>query len=261
MNCFRQARMVLVWFRKGEDKTLLGTGFAVSRAAAYRYIAEAIAVLSAQAPDLHTALQRVAADGWSHVILDGKLFAIDRLAEATGSVKGEQIDAWYSGKHRDFGANIQAIMRPDGLSIWTSDAAPGHLHDFTCAQLHDIIGALYWAASQLDLPTLADSIGCGGGCGAGTGPRDHGVSTVSDHEGRPCPRCRLAARNRSASEDDEHDRRAPGRPTVPGGTAAGSGSRPRRCRPSVPAVGAPGPACGVPAGGLRGPRGSASARR
>ncbi|MET8364531.1 transposase family protein [Micromonospora sp. NPDC005194] len=70
MTCFRQALMALVWFRKGGDKTLLGAGFAVSRAAAYRYIAETITVLSAQAPDLHTALRRVADEGWSHVILD-----------------------------------------------------------------------------------------------------------------------------------------------------------------------------------------------
>ncbi|WP_239134565.1 transposase family protein [Rugosimonospora africana] len=122
----------------------------------------------AQAPDLHDALERAAADGWSHVILDGKLFATDRLAETTTSVKGEQIDAWYSGKHRDFGANIQAIMRPDGLPIWTSPAAPGHLHDWSCAQLHDIPGALYWAASQLHLPALADT----GYEGAG-----HGIHT------------------------------------------------------------------------------------
>lgn len=157
LTCFRQALMVLVWFRKNEDKTLLGAGFAVSRATAYRYVAEAITVLCEQAADLHSALQRVADEGWSHVILDGKLFATDRLAETTTSVKGETIDAWYSGKHRDFGANIQAIMRPDGLPIWTSDALPGHLHDLTCAHHHDITAALYWAASQLDLPTLADS--------------------------------------------------------------------------------------------------------
>src|SRR5258705_13294721 len=55
--------MVLVWFRKGEDKTLLGAGFGVSRATAYRYVAEAITVLAAQAPDLHTALRRVARRG------------------------------------------------------------------------------------------------------------------------------------------------------------------------------------------------------
>lgn len=125
LTCWYQAFLVLVWFRKNEDKTLLGAGFGVSRATAYRYVAEAIKVLTAQAPDLRDALTRVAADGWSHVILDGKLFHTDRLTETTTSVKGEQIDAWYSGKHRDFGANIQAIMRPDGLPIWTSDASVG----------------------------------------------------------------------------------------------------------------------------------------
>jgi hypothetical protein len=156
LTCFYQAILVLVWFRKGEDKTTLGTRFGVSRATTYRYITEAVQVLAAQTPTLHDALRRVAADGWSHVILDGKLFDTDRVTETTTSVKGKTIDAWYSGKHRDFGANIQAIMRPDGLPIWTSEAMPGHLHDLTCAQQLDITGALYWAASELNLPTLAD---------------------------------------------------------------------------------------------------------
>lgn len=98
--------MVLVWFRKGEDRALLGAGFGLSRATAYRYLAEGIKVLTAQPPDLHAALRRVADEGWSHVILGGKLFGTDRLAEATTSVKGKPIDAWYSGKHREFGANI-----------------------------------------------------------------------------------------------------------------------------------------------------------
>lgn len=157
LTCFYQAILILVWFRKGGDKTLLGTGFGVSRATAYRYVAEGIRVLTAQAPELHAALRRVADEGWSPVILDGKLFATDRLTETTTSIKGQRIDAWYSGKHRDFGANIQAVMRPDGLPVWTSEAMPGHLHDLSCAQLHVITGALYWAAARLHLPTLADS--------------------------------------------------------------------------------------------------------
>jgi hypothetical protein len=184
LTCWYQA-LVLVWFRKNEDTTLLGAGFGVSRATAYRYVAEGITVLLAQAPDLHDALQRVAADGWSHVILDGKLFATDRLAETTTSVKGKQTDAWYSGKHRDFGANIQAIMRPDGLPIWTSPAAPGHLHDWSCAQRHDIPGALYCAASQPHLPTLADT----GYEGAG-----HGVHTPDK---QPADGTALAPDNRA----------------------------------------------------------------
>jgi DDE superfamily endonuclease/Helix-turn-helix of DDE superfamily endonuclease len=168
LTCHYQAILVLAWFRKGEDKALLGAGFGVSRATAYRYIAEGIKVLTAQAPDLHATLQRVADEGWSHVILDGKLFTTDRVAETTTSVTGDTIDAWYSGKHRDFGANIQAIIRPDGLPVWTSDAAPGHLHDLTCAQLYGVTAALYWAASQLQLPTLADAGYAGTGAGIHT---------------------------------------------------------------------------------------------
>jgi len=185
LTCWYQALLVLVWFRKGEDKSLLGAGFEVSRATAYRYVAEGIKVLTAEAPDLHAALRRVADDGWSYVILDGKLFPTDGLAELTTSVKGDTIDVWYSGKHRDFGANIQAVMRPDGLPIWTSDAMPGHLHDLTCAQLHDVIGALHWAASQLYLPTLADS----GYEGAG-----HGIHTPIK---QPTDGSRLAVDNRA----------------------------------------------------------------
>ncbi|WP_223884194.1 helix-turn-helix domain-containing protein [Micromonospora craniellae] len=83
LTCFYQALMVLVWFRKGEDMTLLAAGFGISRATAYRYRDEGITVLAAQAADLHTALRRAAADGWSHVILDGKLFDCDRLTETT----------------------------------------------------------------------------------------------------------------------------------------------------------------------------------
>jgi hypothetical protein len=91
------------------------------------------------------------------VILDGKLFDCDRLTETTLSVKGETIDAWYSGKHRDFGANVQAVMRPDGLPIWTSEALPGHLHDTSCARVLGVTAALNWSAAELDLPALADS--------------------------------------------------------------------------------------------------------
>lgn len=137
---------------QGRGQDAAGAGFGVSRATAYRYVAEGVAVLAAQAPGLHEALRRVADDGWSHVILDGKLFDCDRLTETALSVKGETIDAWYSGKQRDFGGNVQAVMRPDGLPVWTSQAMPGHLHDLTCAQLLGVTAALNWSAAELGLP-------------------------------------------------------------------------------------------------------------
>jgi hypothetical protein len=188
LTCFKQALLVLVWFRKGEDVTLLGAGFGVSRATAYRYLAEGVAVLAAQAQDLHTALRRVADDGWSYVILDGKLFDCDRVAETTLSVKGDTIDAWYSGKHRDFGGNVQAVMRPDGLPVWTSEAMPGHLHDLTCAQQQGITAALNWSASELDLPALADS---------GYESAGHGIKTPIK---QPTDGQRLAPDNRAYNQ-------------------------------------------------------------
>lgn len=165
LTCWEQALLVLAWFRNQGDIALVGAGFGVSRATAYRYRDEVIDVLAAQAPDLHDALEQVADQGWSHVVLDGKVFRTDRCAETTTSTEGETINAWYSGKHRVPGGNVQAVMRPDGLPIWVSDVLPGHCHDLTCARTGGVLAALYWSASQLGLPTLAD----GGYDGAGQG--------------------------------------------------------------------------------------------
>src|SRR3954469_10915711 len=185
LTCFYQALLVLVWFRTGEDVALLGAGFGISRATAYRYRDEGVAVLAAKASDLHTALRRVGAGGWAYRELDGKLFDCDRLTETTLSVKDETIDAWYSVKHRDFGANIQAIMRPDGLPIWTSEAMPGHLHDMTSARALGVTAALNWCAGDLDLPAWADS----GYEGAG-----HGIKAPVK---QPTDGSRLAVDNRA----------------------------------------------------------------
>jgi hypothetical protein len=73
LTCFRQALLVLVWMRTKGEVEVIGAGFGVPRATAYRYRDEALTVLAAQAPDLHEALQEVAEQGWSHVVLDGKL--------------------------------------------------------------------------------------------------------------------------------------------------------------------------------------------
>lgn len=166
LTCWRQALFVLVWLRKREDLTVLGAGFGISRATAYRYRDEALAVLAAQAPDLTEALDRVRDEGWAYVILDGKLVDTDRCQAKTISRKGEQIDVWYSGKKRDFAGNIQAVMRPDGLPIWVSGVEPGSVHDLTAAHEH-ALGALYAAAAR-GLPTLADPAYRGAGIGIHT---------------------------------------------------------------------------------------------
>ncbi|MEV4115469.1 transposase family protein [Nonomuraea sp. NPDC049695] len=152
---FWQAVLVLRWFRGESDIPKLGRDHRVSRATAYRYIAERIDVLAAQAPDLHEALDRAQDDGLAHVILDGTLIPIDRCAEQALSVKGEPIDAWHSGKAHQHAGNLQALSAPSGLPLWIAEVEPGSVHDLTAARAH-VLGALY-AAAAAGLPTLAGS--------------------------------------------------------------------------------------------------------
>ena len=72
------------------------------------------------------------------VILDGTLLR-DRpgrhgLRAATG--------AFYSGKHKCHGVNVQVIADPAGRLVWISPALPGARHDMGAAREHGIIDAL-----------------------------------------------------------------------------------------------------------------------
>jgi hypothetical protein len=86
-----------------------------------------------QAPDLREALERARDEGFSHVILDGKIVPADRCREKTISVRGEVIDLRYSGKAHVHSGNIQAVLAPDGFPLWASPAEPGPVHDITAA--------------------------------------------------------------------------------------------------------------------------------
>jgi hypothetical protein len=165
LTCYKQAMFVLAWFRDRPDVERLGVGFGLSRATAYRYRDEGIAVLSAQCPTLHEALERAKAEGLPHLILDGKIVDCDRVRETKTSRKGKDIDAWYAGKTHDFGGLIQALMDPQGIPRWVSEVLPGSVHDITAAR-ELVFAAL--APYVNGLPVLAD----GGYAGAG-----HGIYT------------------------------------------------------------------------------------
>jgi hypothetical protein len=100
LTCFWQALLGLRWFRDRTTADALARDHGISRATAYRYLDEVIGVLAAQAPGLAEALERARDQGFSHVILDGKIIACDRCKEPAISVKGEAIDLWYPGKGR-----------------------------------------------------------------------------------------------------------------------------------------------------------------
>ena len=67
---FHQARFALAWFRDRCDVERLGSGFGLSRATAYRYLDEALCVLSDQAPNLQEALERAREDELAYLILE-----------------------------------------------------------------------------------------------------------------------------------------------------------------------------------------------
>jgi DDE superfamily endonuclease len=163
LTCFWEAVLGLRWFRDRTAPDALARDHSISRATAYRYIDEVIAVLADQAPDLHQALERAQDEGLPHVILDGKIVPSDRCKEPAVSVKGEVIDLWYSGKAHTHGGNIQAVCAPDGFPLWVSQAEPGSVHDITAARAH-ALPALYRAAAA-GLPTLADPGYDGAGIG------------------------------------------------------------------------------------------------
>lgn len=183
LTCFWQAVLGLRWFRQNIDVTALARDHGISRATGYRYLDEVITVLAEHAPDLHEALQRAKDEDMAHVILDGKVFSADRYGEKTTSVKGNQIDLWYSGKAHEFGGNMQALSAPNGFPPWVSDVEAGSVHDLTAAREH-VLGALYWVASALGLPTLADSGYDGAGIGVHTPVKQPAGEQILDIDNR-----------------------------------------------------------------------------
>lgn len=162
LGAFRQAVLILRWFRERGCIHCLARDAGISQATGYRYLHEGIDVLAECAPDLHEVLDRCRRDGTTHLILDGTLVDTDRVAGTTE----EGNDLWYCGKHKAFGGNLQFLAAPDGTPIWVSDVEPGTVKDITAARTH-VLGALYAAARQ-GLPTLADSGYQGAGIGVHT---------------------------------------------------------------------------------------------
>jgi len=131
----RQALLVVAYLRKGETYADLACGFSIGTSTVYRYIREALDLLAALAPTLAQAIEVAARKAF--VILDGTLLRIDRGGMATGHDR-----AFYSGKHKAHGLNVQVIADPVGRLVWISPPLPGARHDMGAAREHGIIEAL-----------------------------------------------------------------------------------------------------------------------
>jgi hypothetical protein len=114
---------------------------------------------------LHEVLTRGREAGWSHVTVDGTLIETDRCT-VTNPDTGH--DLWFSGKHSRHGGNVQVVCDPHGFPVYVSDVSPGSTHDMAAVRATGVLGALYWAAGVLGIPTLADKGYDGVGAGVHT---------------------------------------------------------------------------------------------
>jgi hypothetical protein len=152
LSAGRQALLVVAYLRKGETYSDLACGFRVGTSTVYRYVREAVGLLAAMAPTLAQAIE--VARRKAFVILDGTLLRIDRGAMTSGRDR-----AFYSGKHKCHGVNVQVIADPAGRLVWISPALPGARHDLGAAREHGIIDAL----ANAEIHAVADTAYQGAG--------------------------------------------------------------------------------------------------
>ncbi|WP_255363786.1 transposase family protein [Actinoplanes sp. TFC3] len=74
---------------------------------AWRYVQEAISLLSTATDDLDSAIRRIRL--LAHAILDGTLIPIDRVADQK---------PYYCGKHKRHGVKVQVIADAAGRLVW-----------------------------------------------------------------------------------------------------------------------------------------------
>ncbi|MFC4336219.1 transposase family protein [Salininema proteolyticum] len=129
----QQALMTLVYLHKGETFDNLAASWTVSRATAWRRVRETVTPLAEHAPDLRQALRRAARAGVRSVIIDGTVIPTWRILTRRG---------YWSGKHKHFGMNAQAVMDLEGNLLWISDALGASTHDITAARRWGIVPAL-----------------------------------------------------------------------------------------------------------------------
>lgn len=133
LSCYQQAVLVIRWLLDGTRVAQLANDNHIGRSTCYEYLHEALDVLAAHAPGLHSALLAAKAAGYDYVIIDGTLIATDRC-RTPGPTVG--VDLWWSGKHDHHGGNVQVITAPDGWPLWSSPVRPGREHDTTALREH-----------------------------------------------------------------------------------------------------------------------------
>ena len=137
LSAGRQALLVVAYLRKGETYAELACGFRVGTVDGVPLRARSPStLLAAMAPTLDAGDRSGPPQG-VRLSSTAPCCAIDRVGMTSGYDR-----AFYSGKHKCHGVNVQVIADPAGRLVWISPVLPGARHDLGAAREHGIIDAL-----------------------------------------------------------------------------------------------------------------------
>ena len=117
-----QAVLVIAFLRTNLTYAELAAGFGISESTCWRDIREGISVLADRGRRISLAdVARLAVKmGWDYLIVDGVHVPAVTFGRKTGGQR-----AFYSGKHKRHGLNVQTVCSPDGELLWAAAPAAG----------------------------------------------------------------------------------------------------------------------------------------
>jgi len=134
-----QAVLVIAFLRTNLTYAELAAGFGISESTCWRDIREGIGVLADRGRriSLRDVARLAAKMGWEYVIVDGVHVPVVTSGRKTGGQR-----AFYSGKHKRHGLNVQTVCSPDGELLWAAAPLPGATVDVTAARKAGIAAML-----------------------------------------------------------------------------------------------------------------------
>ncbi len=132
-----QAVLVIAFLRTNLTYAELAAGFGISPATCWRDVAEGISVLADRGRriSLRDVARLAVKMGWDYLIVDGVHVPAVTFGRKTGGQR-----AFYSGKHKRHGLNVQTVCSPAGELLWAAAPAPGATVDITAARRAGIAG-------------------------------------------------------------------------------------------------------------------------
>jgi len=117
----------------------VAAGFGISESTCWRDVREGISVLADRGRRISLAdVARLAAKmGWDYLIVDGVHVPAVTFGRKTGGQR-----AFYSGKHKRHGLNVQTVCSPAGELLWAAAPQPGATVDVTAARKAGIAAML-----------------------------------------------------------------------------------------------------------------------